>query len=77
MPDKWIKLEKGAAVMLCDDGPRHSVVVSGRTVYFTWSEMFGPCPETYDGRPRDLPHNHPFWGAATAWNRRRAKENPA
>lgn len=61
------------------DNGVHSVVVKGKTVYFTYSRRFGPLVTDAIGDPlkkQPISEKHPFWGPFNAWLARYDKENP-
>lgn len=52
----------------CFGGDQRKIVVRGVVVYFSWSDRFGPLPETKKGDGRYLSWRHPFWRAASLWD---------
>jgi hypothetical protein len=48
----------------------HSVIVRGKTVYFTFSDRFGPFLTDKDGEDlarQPVSDRHPFWEPFNAW----------
>lgn len=66
------RVDGNHAIHVCSfsDGQQYKLRYDGRVFYFDWSDRFGPCFESKDGRTINDPKaSHPIWWAITLWKR--------